>query len=53
MAIREIQKGEIGCDDCGKQVATIRTSKQIMDLHVAEAGFTSIRCMDCSEKPAE
>lgn len=51
MAIRSIKKGDINCDACSKQLATIRASAQVFQVHADEARFTEIRCMDCSEKP--
>ena len=51
MAIWQTIKGEIKCDACDKQLATIKSPKQILDVWEQWGSKAEIRCMDCSEKP--
>ena len=51
MAIRMLGKGEIKCDACGKQIATLKTTANFLKMAEEEARWTEIRCIDCSENP--
>lgn len=51
MAIWQQMNGEIKCDACGKQLATMKGPKNIFDVWETWGSKAEIRCMDCSEKP--
>jgi len=52
MAIRIIEKGEVNCDSCKKEIAKIKASRQIFDV-LREDGerFCSIICNQCQNNP--
>lgn len=54
MAIRVIEKGNITCDSCKKEIATVKSSREFFEacmVFQVEEKYTQIRCMECSEKP--
>jgi hypothetical protein len=53
MSIRIIKVGTIKCDDCGKYLAWIRTSRQVMEVVEDEQKNTQILCANCREPSEE
>ena len=49
MSIRQIQKGNIKCDKCGKELAKITTSKNVLEILDEDENFTYIICIDCEK----
>ena len=47
MGLRIIKTGSIDCDKCGKKLAKIFASEKTFKVHVDEARFNTVRCIEC------